>query len=153
MCPADASTAHGGPLHVGCIGNSLTYYNAGLDHYLVKLGLANEAARHVKGGACLESLWREKQARKFIEEGRFDAVVIQEDLPETNRESFLAHAELFIAAVRRSGARPLLLMAWGYARLPAVGQKDIIDAHRVASERFGVDVAPVGRATRSSNPR
>jgi hypothetical protein len=39
-----------------CVGNSLTYYNEGLDVYLSRLGFA--ARRHTKGGASLAVLWK-----------------------------------------------------------------------------------------------
>jgi hypothetical protein len=73
-------------------------------------------------------------------------VVLQEDLPETTVADFREHARLFVAEVRKAGARPVLLMAWAYDRLGWITMEEIARAHRAAGAELNVDVAPVGLA-------
>ena len=97
-------------------------------------------------GAFLKSLWTRPDARRAIAAGPYDVVVLQEDLPETNVEDFREHARLFVAEVRKAGARPVLLMAWAYQRLGWINMDGIASAHRAAAAELEADVAPVGLA-------
>ena len=68
------------------IGNSLTFWNQGVDVMLAKLVPGVETKRVAVGGATLETLWDNDEA-KLACAGEWDVVVLQEDLPET-RKSF-----------------------------------------------------------------
>jgi hypothetical protein len=139
------------------IGNSLTYWNDGLDVHLARLASSAEppialtTGRAVSGGAFLKSLWAMRQPRESIASGRYDVVVLQEDLPETTVEDFRAHARLFVAEVRKAGAQPVLLMAWAYPRLGWITMDEIDRAHSDAAAELKVDVAPVGVAWRRAS--
>ena len=147
------------PARILFIGNSLTYWNDGLDVHLARLASSGEppialtTGRAVSGGAFLKSLWAMRQPRQMIAEGRYDVVVLQEDLPETTIEDFRAHARLFVAEVRKTGARPVLLMAWAYPRLGWITMAEIDRVHRDAAAELMVDVAPVGLAWRRASER
>jgi hypothetical protein len=151
LCPLTAQRAS---KRILFIGNSLTYWNDGLDLHVTRMASSAEppdtvtTGRAVSGGAFLKSLWAMRQPRQMIAEGRYDVVVLQEDLPETTIEDFRAHARLFVEDVRKSGARPVLLMAWSYPRLAGITMADIDRAHRDAAAELMVDVAPVGLAWR-----
>jgi hypothetical protein len=140
------------PNQILFIGNSLTYWNDGLDLHLQRLASSAEppiaitTGRAVEGGAFLKSLWARSHPRQSIATGRYDVVVLQEDLPETTVEDFRAHARLFVEHVRKAGARPVLLMAWAYPRLGWITMDGIDRAHRAAAAELMVDVAPVGLA-------
>jgi hypothetical protein len=136
------------------IGNSLTYWNDGLDVHLARLASSAEppiaitTGRAVEGGAFLKSLWARSHPRQSIATGRYNVVVLQEDLPETTVEDFRAHARLFVEDVRKAGARPVLLMAWAYPRLGWITMDEIDRQHRAAAAELKADVAPVGVAWR-----
>ena len=53
---------------------------------------------------------------------------------------------MFVEEIRKTGARPVLLMAWGYRRLGWISTAEIAQAHREVGKELGVDVAPVGLA-------
>ena len=77
------------------IGNSLTFWNKGVDQIVAKLAPGAECSTHCVGGATLESLWNTEQAQAAI--AGADVVVLQEDLPESTPESFERYAALWIA--------------------------------------------------------
>jgi len=140
------------PQRILFIGNSLTYYQDGIYTHLQKMGDAATPPRRIQadksvfGGQYLKTLWEKyPEPRQAIAKG-YDAVVLQEDLPETTVADFRDYARRFVGDIRKSGARPVLLMAWAYQRLGWISMAQIADAHRAAAEELGMDVAPVGLA-------
>jgi hypothetical protein len=140
------------PTRILFVGNSLTFWNDGLYFHLERLAasarppIAVATGRSVVPGAFLKSLWARPEPRREIGAGRYDVVVLQEDLPETTVQDFLEHARLFVAEARKAGVRPVLLMAWAYDRLGWITLDEIARAHRAAAAELKVDVAPVGLA-------
>lgn len=147
------------PPRILFVGNSLTFWNDGLWVHLERLAASGKpptavaTGRSVVPGAFLKSLWTRSDARRAIAAGPWDVVVLQEDLPETNVEDFREHARLFVAEVRKAGARPVLLMAWAYERLGWITMDGIASAHRAAAAELKVDVAPVGLAWQRASER
>ena len=140
------------PRRILFIGNSLTYSNDGIYTHLQKMMASAtppveiEADKAVVGGQYFRTLWEQfPEPRRAIARG-FDVVVLQEDLPETKVEDFRKYAPLFVAEIRKTGARPVLLMAWAYKRLGWISMAEIAQAHRAVGKELGVDVAPVGLA-------
>ena len=134
------------------IGNSLTYWHDGIYSHLEKLAASGtppeslETAKCVKGGATLKVQWERPEPRAMIAQGGWTEVVVQEDLPEINVSYFREHARHFVEDIRKSKARPILLMTWAYARLDWINNDQIAEAHRILSRELGVDVAPVALA-------
>lgn len=93
----------------------------------------------------MELLWKDADVRDEIREG-YDVVVLQEDVPETDVETFHEYARRFEKVIRETGADPVLFMAWSYERLAWISQAEIAQAHRDIARELGVDVAPVGLA-------
>ena len=91
------------------IGNSLTFWNKGVDVMLAKLVPGIETQRVAVGGATLETLWGNDEARLAC--AGTEVVVLQEDLPETTRASFRRHAKLWCDHVRKYGAEPVFYAA------------------------------------------
>lgn len=147
-----AAAAQQAPTRILFVGNSLTFWNDGLYLHLERLAasgrppVAVTTGRSVVPGAFLKSLWARPEPRQAIAAGRYDVVVLQEDLPETKVEDFREHARLFVTEARKAGARPVLLMAWAYERLGWITMDEIARAHRSAAAELKVDVAPVGLA-------
>jgi len=140
------------PKKVLFVGNSFTYWNKGLWHHMEQLVRCRtgkqvfKADRVVRGGASLKVMWEKTKARVMISEEAYDIVVLQEDIPETNIESFYKYARKFDSLIRQSGARPVFFMAWAYKRLDWISMKEIAGAHRTIGAQLGARIAPVGIA-------
>lgn len=149
--PAPTATARL-PDKILFIGNSFTFWNDGLDFQMKQLiGSANpplntEAESVVRAGAPLEIMWKITDAPEAIEEGDYDVVVLQGDIPESDVETFQEYARRFVEAINEAGAEPVLFMAWPYERLGWITLDEIAQAHFEIALELGVDVAPVGLA-------
>jgi hypothetical protein len=151
--PTEAQAqAPGQPRSILFIGNSLTYSQDGIYSHLEKMAadatpsLMIRADKAVFGGQYFKTLWeRYPEPRQAIAKG-YDVVVLQEDLPETTVADFREYSRRFVAEIKKTGARPVLLMAWAYRRLGWISMAQIAEAHRDAAKELGVDVAPVGLA-------
>jgi len=147
-----SSTELSSPKKILFVGNSFTYWNNGLWHHMEQLVQYRpgqqkfKAERVVRGGASLKVMWEKTRARTVIAEGAYDVVVLQEDIPETNVESFYKYARKFDSTIRRSGAQPVFFMAWPYKRLGWITMKEIARAHRTIGAQLGTRIAPVGIA-------
>jgi hypothetical protein len=141
------------------VGNSFTFWNGGLDQHLKILSdsvsppLNYKTESVVKGGASLEVMWNKTKAVEKIKKGGFNIVVLQEDIPETNLKAFREYSKKFVDLVRKSGARPILFMAWDYERLNWISMDQIIAAHKQMAKTLKVEVAPVGLAWSLSKKR
>ena len=140
------------PRKILFIGNSLTYSNDGIYSHLEKLAASAvppvtiQADKAVVGGQYFKTLWEQfPEPRRAIARG-YDIVVLQEDLPETKVADFREYAPKFVEEIRKTGARPVLFMAWAYQRLGWLSMSEIAQAHREVGKELGVGVAPVGLA-------
>lgn len=142
------------PVRILFIGNSLSYSNDGLWTHLTKLSAGTartvETGRAAFPGEFFRSLWERREPQQTIRSGKWDVVVLQEDLPETRVSDFKDYGKRFIDDVRAAGARPVLLMAWAYPRLGWITQDEIASAHREMERELKVPVAPVGLAWQSA---
>ncbi|MAW78137.1 MAG: hypothetical protein CMJ95_12235 [Planctomycetes bacterium] len=144
------------PQRILFVGNSFTFWRGGLSTHMKQLSdamappLGYETSSVVRGGASLEVMWNKTDAVKKIADGNWDVVVLQEDLPETNVESFRKYSRKFVQAVRDAGARPILFMAWEYDRLNWISLEEIIAAHQEMAKELKVEVAPVSWAWNKS---
>jgi hypothetical protein len=145
------------PVRILFIGNSLSYSNDGLWTHLTRLtagsGTTVETGRAAFPGEFFKSLWERREPQRAIRSGRWDVVVLQEDLPETRVADFKDYGRRFVDDVRVAGARPVLLMAWSYPRLGWITQEEIATAHREMGRELAVPVAPVGLAWQSALSR
>ena len=132
------------------IGNSLTFWNQGVDVMLAKLVPGVETKRVAVGGATLGTLWNNDEAKLACADN-WNVVVLQEDLPETSRESFRRHAKLWCDHVRNYGAEPVFYAAWAYDRLPTFDDDAICAEHARAAEENNARLANVG-AARTAGP-
>jgi hypothetical protein len=124
------------PRKILFIGNSLTYYQDGIFTHFQKMGaaatprVAIQADKAVVGGQYFKTLWEKyPEPRQAIARG-YDVVVLQEDLPETTVADFREYSRKFVAEVKATKARPVLLMAWAYKRLGWISMAQIAQAHR-----------------------
>jgi hypothetical protein len=140
------------PKKILFIGDSFTYAQGGIYTHFEKLAavanppLAVTTDKSVAGGAYLKRLWEMQEPVKAIDNGSFDVVVLQDDIPETNVDYFRQYARMFVDEVRTYKARPVLFMAWAYPRLGWITMEQIAKAHRDLAKELNVEVAPVGLA-------
>jgi hypothetical protein len=138
------------PLKVLFIGNSFTARNdlPGLISQLAAARGKRMQHRLISvGGASLRTHWNAGAARKAIQEGQFDCVVLQEQstLPVKNADRMRDNVRLFDGAIKAAGARTVLYMTW--ARLNASdSQRAIADAYAGIGGELGATVVPVGLA-------
>lgn len=110
--------AHGAPLRVLFIGNSLTAWNdiPGLFASLAQAGGHErpETRTIAVGGFSLEDHWHQGAAQAAIAEGHWDFVVLQQG-PSAMAESrrlLVDYTRRFGEAARKAGATPALYMVW-----------------------------------------
>ena len=141
------------------VGNSLTYYNGGLENHVRLLAASANpprilvADRATQGGATLRILHGLPAVHERIQQGHYDQVILQEDIPELTEHSitpFQEYVRRFDSEVRATGARSVLFMAWPYERLSWISLEQIADAHRSLGAELNIPVAPVGWAFRRS---
>ena len=99
------------------------------------------------GGASLRAHWNKGEARRAIEETRWDWVVLQEQstLPAKNAGRFHENVRLFDEVIRASGARTALYLTWARRHAPET-QEAITRAYTAIGEELGALVVPVGVA-------
>lgn len=110
--------AEGGARSILFIGNSLTFTNdlpAMLARFAAEGGQGGlEVGRALAGGWTLARHWDEGPARALLAQRPWTWVVLQEHSrrPLEDPAGFAADARRWIAAVRASGARPVLYQTW-----------------------------------------
>jgi hypothetical protein len=136
------------PLKVLFVGNSFTARND-LPGLIAKLAAARGKSleHHLisAGGASLRAHWNAGEARKTIEKGHYDRVVLQEQstLPVKNARRMHENVRLFDGAIRGAGARTALYMTWARQNAPE-SQQSITEAYASIARELGATVVPVG---------
>jgi hypothetical protein len=99
------------------------------------------------GGASLRMHWNKGDARKAIEQTRYDYVVLQEQstLPVKNAARMHENVRLFDEAIKASGAKMALYLTWARQNAPDA-QQAITSAYTTIGEELGATVVPVGVA-------
>jgi hypothetical protein len=149
LTPGLGSAAPQPPLRVLFIGNSQTSTN-NLPAFVKELARVSRTGaiqyRAVAPSAVtLAGHWYGQSARRAIEEGHWDAVVLQQGpsvLPE-GRASLCFYAKEFADEVRAVGAKPYLLMVW-----PRRGNDagEVISSYAAAAETSESTLIPAGAA-------
>ena len=138
------------PLKVLFIGNSFTARND-LPGLIAKLAAARGKSleHHLisAGGASLRTHWNAGEARKAIEKGHYDRVVLQEQstLPVKNAKRMHENVRLFDEVIKAAGSTTVLYMTWARLNAPE-SQQAITDAYTGVGRELGVTVVPVGLA-------
>jgi hypothetical protein len=144
------NTRGGAPRKVLFIGNSFTARND-LPGLIAQLAAARgKVLQHrliSAGGASLRNHWNAGEALKAIQDGGFDAVVLQEQstLPVKNAKRMHENVRLFDEAIKAAGAKTVLYMTWARQHAPE-SQQAITDAYTGIGRELGATVVPVGVA-------
>jgi hypothetical protein len=140
--------------HILFIGNSLTYYNGGVDKQLKGLASASKFQTIAEGGYFLRDHWNNSDTRDTISKGGWDYVVLQEQGigPVIAYAEFSEYAHRFDAEIRKSGAKTILLMTWERPDGAQTGitTEALANATIAVGAQLGAKVAPVGRAFQRS---
>lgn len=137
------------------VGNSFTGWNMDLSEHMALMAahtdppLSVESKSVLIGGATLRTHWDAGTALEEIQDGAWEAVVLQDDIPEIREhdlEQFYEYVRLFDQEVENAGGQSVLFMAWGYPRLDWIDTEEISEAHRIAAEQTGAKTAPIGAA-------
>jgi hypothetical protein len=138
------------PQNLLFIGNSFTARND-LPGLIARLAAAR--GMHFQhrlisaGGASLRRHWNAGAALASIQNGRFDAVVLQEQstLPVKNAKRMHESVRLFDEAIKAAGAKTVLYMTWARLHSPD-SQQAITDAYTEIGRELAATVIPVGIA-------
>jgi hypothetical protein len=97
------------------------------------------------GGASLRTHWNKGEAQKYIRDGNFNYVVLQEQstLPVKNAARMHENVRLFDELIKSSGAQTVLYLTWARQHAPQ-SQKTITDAYTSIGHELGAMVVPVG---------
>jgi hypothetical protein len=132
------------------IGNSLTFYNGGVDQQLAGLDTSIEVRRLATGGYTLKDHWNGGEALAAIRGAHWNYVVLQEQsqTPVTGQAVFLEYAAKFDTAIRSAGAGTVLFMTWEQPDSVQyrVTTHNLANAYYAAGSQLGAVVAPVGLA-------
>ena len=152
--PVERPPALGASSRVLLIGNSLTGANnlaEMVEAMADSAGLSWEVEALIAGGGSIEDHWYRTGTHELIQNGRWDAVVLQQgpsSLPESR--AHLRHwAAVFDEEIRAAGARTSLYMVW-----PESNRLDAFDRVRDSYALAAVDVdgrfLPAGEAWRAA---
>ncbi len=141
------------PTRVLFIGNSITYWNDGIDLHTMNLALEaypeteTYCSSITGGGYTLEMHYNTESILQAIENGDWDLVVLQEQStrPVNDPELFYEFATLFDELIVNSGAETVLFFSWNYRDNPEM-LEDQSAAYNYIGIVLGVPVIPVGRA-------
>lgn len=134
------------------IGNSLTFYNTGIDTVLrqlsVSLGNPIATRRKTNPGWTLQQHFNDPATAQAISADSYDYVVLQDvsDGTLTDLERFKTYSAKLDSIVRKSGAQSVLFMTWPYVEEPRGMGDTIATAYNQQGEALGIPTVPVGWA-------
>lgn len=151
--PAVAGDGQGaGIARVLFVGNSYTFANDMPAMLSAMSGASAGAVRIETGavvqpGATLEDHWLAGNVRKAIREGKWDAVVLQEQStrPMDDPQRLLHFGRLLGKEIRAAGARTLLFLTWPRKSRPD-GMGALEAGYRVLARDLGAAIVPAGPA-------
>jgi len=138
-----------GPLNILFVGNSFTSYNGGINKQLEGIVPSTQTVLVAPGGFNLQNHWN-GEARKKIQEGKWNYVILQEQsqLPVLNQGTFFQYAKLLDQEIRKAGAITVFLMTWERPDSVSYGvtTENLVKAYREIGRQIGAMVAPAGIA-------
>lgn len=138
------------PMRILFVGNSLTYYNNGIDHHLNGLEPSLQIESVSQPGYSFKDHARSDTTLSAIRGGSWTYVILQDhsQLPVINPSFTAYYAKQLNQEIRRSGAEPILMMTW--ERQDSLDQgvttKNLATAYGDLGATLDAKVAPVGLA-------
>lgn len=148
--PLPVETFAEGEPRILFVGNSLTYVN---DLPAMLANLARQQGRPLQVASvafpdfALEDHWSEGTARRALERGKWEFVVLQQgpsSLPES-RANLEQWSKEFAVLIKSAGATPVLYQVWPQAHRQADTPNSLLSYQNAAQVVRGV-LAPVGAA-------
>jgi len=135
------------PLKILFVGNSFTSFNGGINKQIEGMVPLTETFLIAPGGFNLKNHWN-GEARKKIQEGKWNYVVLQEQsqLPVVNQGMFFQYAKLLDQEIRKAGAKTVFLMTWERPDSVSyrVTTENLVKSYREIGRQTGAMVAPAG---------
>ena len=137
-------------MNVLFIGNSFTSRNDLLGLTAAIAAAAGKRCQHrliSAGGASLRRHWNAGDAKRAIETGEYDYVVLQEQstLPIKNRQRMHENVRLFDALIKAAGSKTALYLTWARKHAPET-QAAITEAYQSIGREIGATIIPAGGA-------
>ncbi|MCF7858126.1 MAG: SGNH/GDSL hydrolase family protein [Candidatus Cloacimonetes bacterium] len=142
------------PQRVLFIGNSITYYNGGVDLHTMDLANSIDSTLAVVcdnvtfGGWTLEQHFNSPNTIQTIEEGDWDLVILQEmtSRPVTEPELFYEYAALLDSVITQSGAQTVFFFSWPFESVFDEMIEQQSAAYNFIGNELNALVIPVARA-------
>ena len=137
------------PERILFIGDSLTYWNMGVYYHVQSLAESETPPRKIivdsitKGSTPLGGLWL--KAQTIIKEGKYDLVVLQDDLGETSRSGFLEYAKKYNDLINQYGSKSILYMHYWYSYLKLT-PKELKEIYGDVAKELKIPLSPVNIA-------
>jgi len=139
-----------GPIRVLFVGNSLTFYNDGINYHLSGFTRTFQTGSVSQPNYSWQDHWNSPDTLRAIREGGWTHVVLQEQsqLPVINPSFSEDFAEKLSGEIRQSGAEPILMMTWERQDSldKGVTTRNLWNAYSALGQTLGVYVVPVGLA-------
>ena len=134
------------------IGNSHTYYHE-MPRMIVEFAKAADHAAdlHIEtstaSGVNLQWHWNHTPTRDLIEQGGWDAVVLQERSggPLEDKPAMHEYARKLHGEIDQQGAETIFYMTWARTYQPGT-QSEITEAYETIADELNATLAPVGEA-------
>ena len=157
LMEAPATATPEPPDQILFIGDSFTFWNVGIDSHMIGLAasasppLTIETSSVTRGGFQFVEHWNTagNPARKAIQKGNWDVVVLQEDPsePDYDEQTFYEYTRKYDDEIEKIGAQTVLYMPWEWKRNNTqTTTEDIAQAYNNIGAELGVKVAPAGLA-------
>ena len=142
------------PQRILFIGNSITYYNGGVDLHTMNLAnsidstLAIECASVTGGGWTLQQHFNSTNTIQIIQEGNWDLVILQEmtSRPVNDPELFYEYATLLDSVITHAGAQTAFFFSWPFESVFNEMIEQQSAAYNYIGNELGSPVIPVARA-------
>lgn len=143
------------PRKILFVGNSLTYYNGGVDRHLEKLAASSlppvrlQAVSRTAPNQTLRGHYYDDRTHQALSQHGWDVVILQgasyEAVAPNSREEFVLFAGLMDQEIRKVGAKTVLFMTWAY-RFRKAMTEPLANTYITTGNNLGTLVVPVGLA-------
>ena len=139
-----------GPIRVLFVGNSLTFYNNGINYHLSGFTRTLQAGSVSQPNYSWKNHSQDEDTLQAIRDGPWNYVILQDQsqLPVINPSFSEYYAKALAQVIRDSGSEPLLMMTWERrdSLEQGVNTRNLFRAYTALGQTLNAPVAPVGLA-------
>ncbi|MFH7245314.1 MAG: DUF4886 domain-containing protein [Spirulina sp.] len=139
-----------GPIQVLFVGNSLTFYNNGINYHLSGFTRTLQAGSVSQPNYSFKDHSQDEDTLQAIRNGPWNYVILQDQsqLPVINPSFSEYYAKALAQVVRDSGSEPMLMMTWERRDSldQGVNTRNLANAYNALGETINALVIPVGLA-------